>query len=135
MSRGRGVFVSLQSQDALIDGPSTSGKRSLRTGRQWISGESGLAAKTRVARLDTRVDDRDTLVVSDEGALHRVYRKALHVGEGEAGDPREALEFFGQRHVGHETVIRIHRHAETLCDEVADRMFRQRRYSPGIHVR
>src|SRR5438034_4325385 len=103
--------------------------------RYWISSEGRLAAKTRVARLDTRVDDRDTLVVSDEGALHRVYRETLHVGKGEAGDPREALEFFGQRHVGHETVIGIHRHAETLCDEVADRMFGERWYSPGIHVR
>src|SRR6267378_1390604 len=104
-------------------------------GRQWISRERRLAAKARVARLDTRVDDRDTLVVSDEGALHRVYRKPLHVGESEAGDPRQALEFLGQRHVRHEAVIGVHRHAKALRDEVADWMFRERRYSPGIHVR
>src|SRR5206468_9649144 len=104
-------------------------------GRKLISVERGLAEKARVSWLDTRVDDRDTFVVSNECALHRVYRETLHVGEGEAGDPREALEFFGQRHVGHETVIGIHRHAETLCDEVADRVFGERWYSPGIHVR
>src|SRR2546430_8775651 len=135
MSRGRGVFVSLQSQDALIDGPSTSGKRSLRTGRQWISGEGGLAAKTRVARLDTRVDDRDTLVVADERALHRVDRETLDIREGQGGDSRQALEFVGERDIRHEPVVRVHSDAKALRDEVPDGMLRKGRYSAGIHVR
>src|SRR5438034_10871149 len=127
MSRRRALFVSLGAQDTSIDGPSTSGKRSLRTGRQWISGEGGLPTKTRVARLDTRVDDRDTLVVSDERALHRVYRKPLHIGEGETRDTRHALEFVGERDVRHEPVIGVHRHPKALRDEVAYRMLRERR--------
>src|SRR5256714_9412210 len=117
MRRASGRFVSLPSQDSSTDGPSTSGKDRLGAGRKRISRERGLATKTRVAGLDTRVDDRDTLVVSNERALHRVYRQTLHVGESETSDTRQALEFVGQRDVRHETVIGVHRHAKTLGDE------------------
>src|SRR3989442_13803549 len=103
-------------------------ERPLRGRRQWVAGDRGLAAKTCVAWLDTRVDDRDTLVVSDERALHRVDGEALDVGEGEPRDPREALKLIGERHVRHQAVVRVHRHAEALRDEMADRMLRERRY-------
>src|SRR5439155_24518998 len=135
MSRRRALFVSLGSQDTSIDGPSTSGKRSLRTGRQWISGEGGLPTKTSVARLDTRVDDRDTLVVSDERALHRVDREPLDIRESQSGDARQALEFVGERDIRHEPVVGVHGDAKALRDEVPDGMLRKRRYSAGIHVR
>src|SRR2546422_11678951 len=115
-----------------VNGRSTTWRSGGR--RQGISGERGLAAQTRVARLDTRVDDRDTLVVSDERALHRVDRKTFHVGEREAGNTRQPLEFVGERDIRHEAVIGIYRHAKPLRDEVTDRMLRERRYSPGIHV-
>src|SRR5204863_9998080 len=135
MRRASGRFVSLPSQDSSTDGPSTSGKDRLGAGRKRISRERGLSAKARVAGLDTRVDDRDTLVVSDERALHRVDRKTLHIREAEGGDARQALEFVGERHIRHEAVIRVHGHAKALRDEVAYRMLGERRYSAGIHVR
>src|SRR3989442_5707652 len=103
-------------------------ERPLRGRRQWVAGDRGLAAKTRVARLDTRVDDRDTLVVSDERALHRVYRKPLHIGEGATRDTRQTLEFVGERDVRHEPVIGVHRHPKALRGEVAYPMLRERRY-------
>src|SRR5438445_12138541 len=133
MSRRRALFVSLGSQDTSIDGPATIGKRSLRTGRQWISGEGGLPTKTSVARLDTRVDDRDTLVVSDERALHRVDREPLDIRESQSSDTRQALEFFGERDIRHEPVVGVHSDAKALRDGVTDWMLCKLRFKPGEH--
>src|SRR5438876_5097501 len=135
MSRRRALFVSPGSQHTSTERPSTSAKRALRTGRQWISGEGALPTKTSVARLDTRVDDRDTLVVSDERALHRVDREPLDIRESQSSDTRQALEFVGERDIRHEPVVRVHSDAKALRDEVPDGMLRKRRYSAGIHVR
>src|SRR2546425_3746836 len=110
-------------------------ERPLRGRRQWVAGDRGLAAKTRVARLDTRVDDRDTLVVADERALHRVDGEALDVREGEPECARQTLELLGERDKRHEPVVRIHGDAEALCQEVANGVFGEGWYSPGIHVR
>src|SRR2546425_12926529 len=110
-------------------------ERPLRGRRQWVAGDRWLAAKTRVARLDTRVNDRDTLVVADKRALHRVDREALDVSEGEPECARQMLELLGERDKRHEPVVGIHGDAEALCQEVADGMLAERWYSPGIHVR
>src|SRR5207245_7809301 len=103
--------------------------------KERLDRDRGRAAETRVTMIDTRVDDRDTFVVSDERALHRVDREPLHVGKRERERAGETLELLGKRHVGHEPVVGIHGDAEALREEMADGMFGEGRYSPGIHVR
>src|SRR2546428_444374 len=107
---------------------------SLGAGRQAISRERGLAAQLREARLDLPVDVREALVVADERALHRVQGELLHVVEGEAEDAREAPELLRQRHVGHEPVVGVHGHAESLLHELTDRMLVERRDRAGVDV-
>ena len=72
---------------------------------------------------------------TDERALHRIYRKTLDIRERETDDARQPLKFVGERDIRHEAVIGVHRDAKALRDEMPDRMFRESRYSPGVHVR
>ena len=65
------------------------------------------AADFGVARLDDGVDEMATLVIGEEGALHRVEGNFFEVLEGEAKGLLSGLEFVGHGGVAHEAVIGI----------------------------
>src|SRR5258705_2251476 len=106
----------------------------LRARWQPISGQRGLAPQLRESGLDLAVDVREPLVVADERALHGIQRQLLNVFEGERECAREATELLRQRHVRHEPVVGVHRHAEALLDEVPDGMLLERRHRAGVDV-
>src|SRR3981189_767648 len=88
--------------------------------RQRVGGKRGLATELRVSGLDAVIDDRDALVVAKERALHRVDRQPLDVLEGETERGGEPSELLRERDRAHQPVVRVHRDAELLLEEVAD---------------
>src|SRR5882762_3253525 len=92
------------------------------------------AADLGVTRLDYGVDEIATLVIGQEGALHRVDSDLFEVLQVQTKGIRSGLEFFGHGRVAHQPVVSVEGDAKFLLIQNLKRMRGQAACSPGMDV-
>ena len=69
-------------------------------------------ADSRIARLDSGINEVDTFLVGQKSAFHCVDRDFLKVVQRQSKGVRGGFEFLGHRGVAHQPIIGVQRDAE-----------------------
>src|SRR5467141_2258068 len=92
------------------------------------------AADLGITRLDYGVDEIATLVIGQEGALHRVDSDLFEVLQGQTKSILSCLEFLGHGRVAHQPVVGVQRDPKFLLIKNLKGMLGQAACSPRMDV-
>src|ERR1700732_756282 len=87
-----------------------------------------------ITRLDYGVNEIATLVIGQEGALHRVDSDLFEVLQGQTKGISSRLEFFGHGRVAHQPVVGVEGDAKFLLIQEFKGMFGQATCSACMDV-